>query len=75
MEGNVHVVPLRSDSLASAPYQVLENDSLDIVLLGMSCDIGPLDRKDVRQALTLALDKSKIAQAALSLESVAPGHR
>jgi ABC-type transport system substrate-binding protein len=69
MAGNVHVVPLRSDSLASAPYQVLENDSLDIVLLGMSCSIGPLDRKDVRQALALALDKSKIAQAALSLES------
>jgi len=68
--GNVHVVPLRSDSLASAPYQVLENDSLDIVLLGMSCGIEPLDRKNVRQALALALDKSKIAQAALSLEAM-----
>ena len=70
MEGQVHVVPLRSNGLASAPYQVLENDSLDIVLLGMRCNIGPLDRKDVRQALVLALDKSKIAQAAHSLESM-----
>ena len=70
MAGNVHVFPLRSDNLASPPYQVLENDSLDIVFLGMSCGIGPLDRKNVRQALTLALDKSKIAQASLSLESL-----
>jgi ABC-type transport system substrate-binding protein len=70
MEGDIHVVPLRSDGLASAPYQVLENDSLDIVLLGMSCGIGPLGRKDVRQALALSLDKSKIAQAAFSLESM-----
>lgn len=69
-EGNVHVVPLRSEGLASAPYQVLENDSLDIFFLGMSCNIGPLDRKDVRHALALALDKPKIAQAARSLESV-----
>ena len=70
MEGQVHIVPLRSNDLASAPYQVLENDSLDIVLLGMRCNIGPLDKKNVRQALALALDKSKIAQAAFSLESV-----
>jgi ABC-type transport system substrate-binding protein len=70
MEGDVHVIPLRSEGLTSAPYQVLENDSFDIFLLGMSCGIGPLDRKEVRQALALALDKTKIAKAALSLESV-----
>ena len=70
MERQVHIVPLRSNDLASAPYQVLENDSLDIVLLGMRCNIGPLDKNNVRQALALALDKSKIAQAAFSLESV-----
>jgi ABC-type transport system substrate-binding protein len=66
----IQVVPLQSEDLAAPPFQVLENDSLDLFYLGLSCDIPPFDRKDVRAAVALALDKDRIVKAAYAPESV-----
>lgn len=65
--GEADIIPLMSEDLASGRYKVLENNSLEIFFLGMSCQVAPLDRKEVRQALALALDKSKIARASYSV--------
>jgi ABC-type transport system substrate-binding protein len=70
LRGEVQIIPLESEDLASGRYQVLENNSLDIFFLGMNCRIPPLDRKGVRQALAFALDKKKLARAVFSVESV-----
>ncbi len=66
VRGEADIIPLVSEDLASGRYRVLENDSLEIFFLGMSCQIAPLDRKEVRQALAFALDKSKVARASYS---------
>ncbi len=68
--GEVQIMPLESEDLASGRYQVLENNSLDVFFLGMSCRIAPLDRKEVRQALAFALDKRRLARAVSSISSV-----
>jgi ABC-type transport system substrate-binding protein len=68
--GEVHIIPLPQEGIDETRYEVLDNDSLDIIFLGLSCDIPPFDKKEVRQALALALDKEKIARAAYSPESV-----
>jgi ABC-type transport system substrate-binding protein len=70
MRREVDIIPLQSEDLASGRYQILENNSLEIFFLGMSCQIPPLDRKEVRQALAFALDKTKLAQAGYSVASV-----
>jgi ABC-type transport system substrate-binding protein len=70
MRGEADIIPLESEALAAGRYQVLENNSLEIFFLGMSCQIPPLDRKEVRQALAFALDKTKLARAGYSIASV-----
>jgi ABC-type transport system substrate-binding protein len=70
VRGEVDIIPLESEEMASGRYQILENNSLEIFFLGMSCQIPPLDRKEVRQALAFALDKKRLAQAGYSVASV-----
>ena len=68
--GEVQIIPLESEDLASGRYQVLENDSLDVFFLGMTCRIPPLDRKEIRQALAFALNKRRLARAVSSVATV-----
>ena len=70
VHGEVEIVPLLSEDLALGRYQVLENNSLEIFFLGMSCQIPPLDRKEVRRALAFALDKTRLAQAGYSAATI-----
>ncbi len=70
LRGEVQIIPLESEAQAAGPYQILENNSLDVFFLGMTCRLPPLDRKEVRQALAFALDKRKLARALASAASV-----
>ena len=66
LSGEVHIIPFSEEDSVPERFGVLESDSLNFVFLGLSCDVPPLNRADVRRALALILDKDKIAQAAQS---------
>ncbi len=44
-------------------FPILENNTLKSYFLAFSCDIPPLDRPEVRKALALGLDKTRLAAA------------
>jgi ABC-type transport system substrate-binding protein len=69
-EGDVHIIPVTSESLLNKKYQILENNSLRSVVLAMSCQTAPLDRADVRKALALGINKTRLAEAAYTSASV-----
>ncbi len=64
--GDVHAMPPESEDLLQGRYQVLENTLPRVVFLGLSNSRPPLDRPAVRRALTLAIDKSRLAAEAYS---------
>jgi ABC-type transport system substrate-binding protein len=68
--GDVHIIPVTSDSLRHGGYQVLENDSLRSTWLALSCEVPPLDRAEVRRALALGLDRTRLAEAAYTAASM-----
>jgi ABC-type transport system substrate-binding protein len=68
--GDVHIIPVTSDSLLHKHFQVLENSSLRSALLALSCHVPPLDRPEVRRALALGLNKSALASAAATPAAV-----
>jgi ABC-type transport system substrate-binding protein len=68
--GDVHIIPVTSDSLLHAGYQVLENNSLRSASLALSCQVPPLDRAEVRKALALGINRVNVARAAYSAASV-----
>ncbi len=62
-EGSVHMISVTSDRILRKRYQILENNTLKSFFLALSCDIAPLDRPEVRKALSLGLDKARLAEA------------
>ena len=68
--GDVHIIPVTSDSLLHGGYQILENSSLRSASLALSCEVPPLDRAEVRRALALGIDRVKLAGAAYTAASV-----
>lgn len=65
----IDIIPFVSERLAGMDCQIKEG-SLEAVFLGMSCHIPPFDNPSVRRAVFLALDRSRIARAATTSESV-----
>jgi ABC-type transport system substrate-binding protein len=61
---DVHIFPCVSDRLARPPYQLVEDGSFDSCFIAFGCRIPPLDDARVRRALTLAIDKNRLAEAA-----------
>ncbi len=61
---DVHIFPCLSDRLSKPPYQVVEDGSFDVSFIAFSCRIPPLDDARIRRALTLAIDKNRLAAAA-----------
>ncbi len=61
--GDVHLVTVSSERQLRARFQVLENHTLRSFFLALSCDVPPLDRPEVRKALSLGLDKARLAEA------------
>lgn len=66
----VHMIPLLSEKLARENYQVLESGSFYLTFLGMSCHLPPLDKPEIRKAISYGVDKEKLAQARSELEIV-----
>jgi ABC-type transport system substrate-binding protein len=62
-EGTVHLIPVTSDKILGADIPVIETSTLKTYYLSFSCDLGPLDRPEVRRALALGLDKTRLAAA------------
>jgi len=61
--GEVHIIPVTSESLLHKRFQILENGSLRSASLALSCHLAPLDRPEVRRALALGLDRKALAAA------------
>jgi ABC-type transport system substrate-binding protein len=66
----IDIIPFLSKALADSDCQIQKEGSLEGVFLGMSCQKAPFDRPAVRRALSLALDRGRIAQVATTIESV-----
>ncbi len=62
-EGSVHMISVTSERILRKRYQILENNTLKSFFLALSCDIPPLDRPEVRKALSLGLNKARLAEA------------
>lgn len=70
-EGGVHVISVTSSRMIHKRYQVLENDTLTSGFLALSCEIPPLNRPEVRKALALGLDRTRLAEACSTVSSTA----
>jgi ABC-type transport system substrate-binding protein len=62
-EGNVHLISVTSERVVRKGFPVLENSTLKSFFLALSCDRPPFDKPEVRKALSLGLDKARLAQA------------
>lgn len=62
-EGSVHLISVTSERMLRKRFPILENNTLKSFFLAFSCNIPPLDRPEVRKALTLGLDKGRLAEA------------
>ena len=70
-EGVAHVVSVTSSRMLQKRYQVLENDTMLSAFLALSCEIPPLTRPEVRKALALGLDRTRLAEASSTASSSA----
>jgi ABC-type transport system substrate-binding protein len=70
MHGDVDIYPFVSERFARVDCQVVNDGALDLVFLGMSCHLEPLNRPAVRQALSLGLDRRLLTKASFTSESV-----
>lgn len=69
-EKEIDIIPFLSEGLADSDCQIREEGSLEAVFLGMSCHLPPFDNPSVRRAVSLALDRGRIARAATTSESL-----
>lgn len=70
-EGSVHLISVKSERMLHKRYQILENDTLRSVFLALSCEIPPLNSPEVRRALALGLDRTRLAEACSTAASMA----
>jgi ABC-type transport system substrate-binding protein len=59
--GSVHLLSVTSERILREGFPILENNTLKSYFLAFSCDVPPLDRPEVRKALALGLDKTRLA--------------
>jgi ABC-type transport system substrate-binding protein len=70
LQKEIDIIPYISERLSEMDCQVLENESFITMFLGMSCHIPPLDRRAVRRAICLGIDKKEVARAAFRFDTV-----
>lgn len=69
-QGDVDIYPFVSERFRRVDCQVMDDGALSLVFLGMSCHLDPLNRVEVRQALSLGLDRRLLTKASFTSESV-----
>jgi ABC-type transport system substrate-binding protein len=62
--GEIHSIPVLTDRLLKSDFQIFQDGLLHKMFLGMSCHTPPLDRLSVRKAISCAIDKAEVVQAA-----------
>jgi ABC-type transport system substrate-binding protein len=63
MDGEIDCIPVLSDRLHRSKYQIFHDGSLQMMFLGMSCHIPPLDNPEVRRAIQAGIDKQAVVDA------------
>lgn len=66
----VDIIPFVSEGLSGTDCSIRDEGSLEVVLLGMSCHLAPLDKPAVRRALAMAVDRGRIARVSTTSESL-----
>lgn len=70
INGEIDSIPVISTKLLNSDYQIFRDDPLTHLFLGMSCHIPPLNNPSIRRAVSLALNKQAVADAAGDLRSI-----
>ncbi|MGB8951295.1 MAG: ABC transporter substrate-binding protein [Candidatus Aminicenantales bacterium] len=70
LEKEIDITPYFSERLTRTDGFIFEGGVSSLVFLGMSCGIPPLNQQAIRKAISLAIDKKRLAKAAYTLESV-----
>jgi ABC-type transport system substrate-binding protein len=53
-------IPVLSEKLLNNHFQIFVDGSVNVFFLGMSCHLPPFDRKKVRQAISLVIDRQDL---------------
>jgi len=69
--GDIDIIPVTPGTLLPKKFQILENSSLRSASLALSCHVPPLDRAEVRRALALGINKSRLVEAASAASTAA----
>ncbi len=63
MNKEIDSIPVLSERLLRSQYQIFQDGSLQLICLGMSCHILPLDNSVVRKAILAGIDKKELVEA------------
>ncbi len=63
MNAEIDSIPVLSERLLRSDYQIFQDGSLQLICLGMSCHIPPLDKSAVRRAVLAGIDKKELVEA------------
>jgi len=70
MDKEIDIIPVLSDRLFRTDCQIFEGGFYNLIFLGMSCHIPPLDRNTVRKAIFSGVNKSDVARVAFDSMSI-----
>jgi ABC-type transport system substrate-binding protein len=62
MNGEIDSIPVLSDRLLGSKYQIFMDGSLQMVFLGMSCHLPPLNNPEVRRAILAGIKKEDVIE-------------
>jgi len=62
----IDIIPVLSEKLFNTDCQVFQGGSFNLIFLGMSCHIPPLDRKIVRKAILYGINKKEVVLVSYS---------
>jgi len=62
ISGEIDSIPVLSDRLIGSKYQIFKDGSLQLVFLGVSCHIPPLNNPEVRRAILAGINKEDVIE-------------
>ncbi|MFB0565452.1 MAG: ABC transporter substrate-binding protein [Candidatus Aminicenantaceae bacterium] len=70
LDKEIDIIPVLSERLFRANCQIFKDGSFNLIFLGMSCNVNPLNSKIVRKAIVHAVNKGEIARASFDLKYI-----